>query len=124
MVPKARRKTMFITFLMMLLVFWGSPPVSAYVWKCHTPQGDIWTSQPNASDDCEEYDDQYNPSAAPPATPSPSSPAAPPPVVPPPVAPPPYIGTYLYPPYYYAPGYYGPGAVIVRPPFGYPYGHR
>ena len=112
-----------------VLVLWASFPAHAYLWKCHTPQGDIWTSQPNASDDCEEYDEQYNPSAAPVATPSPSQPVptqplAAPPVVAAPVTPPPYVGTYLYPPYYYAPGYYGPGAVIVRPPFGYPYGHR
>lgn len=99
-------------------------PASAYVWKCHTPQGDIWTSEPKVSDDCEEFDDQYNPSAAPPITQSVPPPVAAPPVPAAPVVPPPYVGSYLYPPYYYAPGYYGPGAVIIRPPFGYPHGLR
>ncbi|HJT21943.1 MAG TPA: hypothetical protein VJ746_15805 [Nitrospira sp.] len=114
-----------IIILTVFLLLGQSDPASAYVWKCHTPQGDIWTSQPKPSDDCEEYDDAYNPSAVPPATqvsPPPAAVAVPPVAVAP-VAPPPYVGTYLYPPYYYAPGYYGPGAVIIRPPFGHPYGH-
>jgi len=111
-------------------------PASAYVWKCHTPQGDIWTSQPGASGDCEEYDEQYNPGAAPPATQSPppqvaprtavvpSPPAvvvAPPPVVVAPPPPPPYVGPYLSAPYYYYPGYYGPGTYLAPPAFVYRY---
>ena len=113
-----------VTFTMLGILFlWGSHPASAYVWKCTTPQGDIWTSQPNPSDDCQEYDEQYNPDAAPPVTSSPQSAAVPPVVTTP--APPPYVGAYVYPPYYppyyYAPGYYGPGVVIIRPPFGYPH---
>src|SRR5690349_6162869 len=41
-------------------------PVSAYVWRCHSPHGDFWTTQPKESDDCSEYDSIYNPDAAPP----------------------------------------------------------
>ena len=48
-----------------LLFLWASP-VSAYVWRCHSPHGDFWTSQPKESDDCSEYDSIYNPDAAPP----------------------------------------------------------
>ena len=107
-----------------ILFLWGSHPASAYVWKCRTPQGDIWTNQPNPSDDCQEYDEQYNPDAAPPVPSTPPQSAPVPPVVTTP-APPPYVGAYVYPPYYppyyYAPGYYGPGVVIIRPPFGYPH---
>jgi hypothetical protein len=114
------RVTIAVLGTLLLLL---ASPVSAYVWKCHTPQGDVLTSQPGPDDDCvEEYGDGYNAGAAPPAMQSP-----PPQVAPQPVPPPPYVGTYLYPPYYYAPGYsgyYGPGAYIFRPPFGYPYGGR
>ncbi len=94
-------------------------PANAYIWKCHTPQGDIWTSQPRPSDDCEEYDAQFNPSAAPPpATQSPPPQVAPQSVPPPP----PYVGTYFPAPYYYSPGYYGPGVYLAPPAFGYRYG--
>ena len=48
-----------------LLLLWTSP-VSAYVWRCHSPHGDFWTTQPKESDDCSEYDSIYNPDAAPP----------------------------------------------------------
>jgi hypothetical protein len=48
-----------------LLFLWTSP-VSAYVWRCHSPHGDFWTTQPKESDDCSEYDSIYNPDAAPP----------------------------------------------------------
>lgn len=116
--------------LVLLLSFFLSvSPAPAYVWKCHTPQGDIWTSQPGPSDDCEEYDEQYNPGAAPPTTQTPLSSDALQSVQPlqvqsQPVPPPPYVGTYLYPPYYYGPRFYGPGTYIMRPPFGYPRGWR
>jgi hypothetical protein len=105
---------LFGTMLLLL-----ASPANAYVWKCHTPQGDIWTSQPGPSDDCEEYDAQYNPSAAPPpATQSPPPQIAPQPVPPPPA----YIGSYIPAPYYYSPGYYGPGVYLAPPAFGYRYG--
>jgi hypothetical protein len=99
------------------VLFLVANPAYAYVWKCHTPNGDIWTSQPAASDDCVEYDDKYNPNAAPPATQSP------PPQIAPEVAPapPPYVGAYLPAPYYYNPGYYGPGVYLAPPAFGYRY---
>jgi hypothetical protein len=114
------RMAMTLTMLAILLL-WESPSASAYVWKCHTPQGDIWTSQPGTSDDCEEFDDQYNPTAAPPpGMPAASLPASSQVIVPVPV-PVPAPGPYVYAPYYYAPGYYGLGAVIIRPPFRYPY---
>jgi hypothetical protein len=95
-------------------------PAEAYVWKCHTPNGDVWTSQPAPSGDCEEYDDVYNPSAVPPpaATQSPPPQIAPQAVPPPP----PYVGTVLPAPYYYTPGYYGPGVYLVPPAYGYRYG--
>lgn len=48
-----------------LLLLWINP-ASAYVWRCHSPHGDFWTSEPKESDDCEEYDSIYNPDAAPP----------------------------------------------------------
>src|SRR5437899_1297135 len=37
-------------------LFLSASPASAYVWRCHTPSGNVWTSQPPASGDCEEYD--------------------------------------------------------------------
>lgn len=118
------RMVMIITMLGTLLL-WGNHPASAYVWKCHTPQGDIWTSQPGTADDCEEYDETYNPAAAPPpGAPIASVPASGQAVVPVPV-PVPAPGPYVYPPYYYVPSYYygyGLGAVIIRPSFGYPHG--
>lgn len=48
-----------------LLLLWTNPS-SAYLWRCHSPNGDFWTSEPKESDDCEEYDSVYNPDAAPP----------------------------------------------------------
>ena len=50
-----------------LLLF--ASPASAYVWRCHTPNGDVWTSQPSQSGNCEEYDGTFNPNAAPEAAP-------------------------------------------------------
>src|SRR5881396_1891793 len=50
-----------------LLLF--ASPASAYVWRCHTPNGDVWTSQPPQSGNCEEYDGTFNPNAAPQAAP-------------------------------------------------------
>jgi hypothetical protein len=49
-----------------LLLFLWTSPASAYVWRCHSPHGDFWTSAPKESDDCTEYDSIYNPDAAPP----------------------------------------------------------
>ena len=54
-----------ILLALALLLLWASP-ASAYLWRCHSPNGDFWTSAPKESDDCEEYDSVYNPSAAPP----------------------------------------------------------
>lgn len=48
------------------VLFLSVSPVSAYVWRCHSPHGDFWTTQPKESDDCSEYDSIYNPDAAPP----------------------------------------------------------
>ncbi|HEU4685858.1 MAG TPA: DUF3300 domain-containing protein [Nitrospira sp.] len=48
------------------LLFLWTNPVSAYVWRCHSPHGDFWTTAPKESDDCSEYDSIYNPDAAPP----------------------------------------------------------
>lgn len=48
-----------------VLVLWANP-ASAYVWRCHSPHGDFWTTAPKESDDCSEYDSIYNPDAAPP----------------------------------------------------------
>jgi hypothetical protein len=110
---------------------------SAYVWRCHAPTGDIWTSQPKPSDDCEEYDFIFNPSAAPPPVqntqPVPTAPVQYAPVPPPP-APPAYVYPYAYPypyPYPYAyypyyPRYYygGPGLSLVLPPFVFEFGPR
>ncbi len=52
--------------LVMHLLFLETSSVSAYVWRCHSPHGDFWTSVPKESDDCTEYDSLYNPDAAPP----------------------------------------------------------
>ena len=101
-------------------------PASAYVWRCHTPNGDVWTGQPPQSGDCEEFDGTFNSNAWPPAAP-PVQYAAPqyaPP--PPPPAPPVYAYPYPYPypvPYAYyppVPRYYGgPGLYLGLglPPF-------
>ncbi|HEY7130488.1 MAG TPA: DUF3300 domain-containing protein, partial [Nitrospira sp.] len=48
------------------LVVLSTSPASAYVWRCHSPHGDFWTTAPKESDDCSEYDSIYNPDAAPP----------------------------------------------------------
>lgn len=79
--------------LLGILLLWGMHPVSAQVDSTAIP---VLTSNFSASV-----------------------------IVPVPVPAPPYVGPYVYPPYYYGPGYgyYGPGAVIIRPPFGYPYRH-
>jgi uncharacterized protein DUF3300 len=58
------RLTTAVLVIGLLLVCAG--PSSAYLWRCHSPNGDFWTSEPKESDDCEEYDSIYNPSAAPP----------------------------------------------------------
>jgi hypothetical protein len=95
-------------------------PASAYVWRCHTPSGDVWTSQPPQYGDCEEYDGTFNPNAAPPIVPSVEY--APPPPLPP--APPVYAYPYPYPvpvpyPYYPPPRrfyYGGPGLYLGVPP--------
>ena len=98
-----------------LLLF--ASPASAYVWRCHTPNGDVWTSQPPQSGNCEEYDGTFNPNAAPEAAPPVQYAPAPPP-------PPAYAYPYPYPypvpyPYYpYPPRYYGgPGVYLGLPPF-------
>ena len=102
-------------------------PASAYVWRCHTPNGDVWTGQPPQSGECEEFDGTFNPNAAPPAAPPvqyTTPQYAPPP--PPPPAPPVYAYPYPYPypvPYAYyppVPRYYGgPGLYLGLglPPF-------
>lgn len=95
----------------LLLLFAG--PADAYVWKCHTPTGDVWTSQPAPSGDCEEYDDVYNPSAAPPATQSPPPQIAPQTFPPPP----PYVGSYLPAPYI-ALATMDPGSISLHPRSG------
>jgi len=61
---------------LVMVMLWGSHPASAYVWRCQTPQGEMWTSEPNPSDDCQEYDAQYNPTAAPPVTSTSPSPVS------------------------------------------------
>jgi hypothetical protein len=113
-------------------------PASAYVWRCHTPSGDVWTDQAPQSGDCEEYDGVFNPKVAPPVQTPPSPQPAPPYVVQTPVpvpsvpapAPPvyypaPYSYAYPYPypypvPYPYAyypyyPRYYGSGLYLGFP---------
>ena len=95
-------------------------PASAYVWRCHTPNGDVWIGQPPQSGDCEEFDGTFNSNAVPPAAPPVQY--APPP--PPPPVPPVYAYPYPYPypvpyPYYPSPRYYygGPGLYLGLPPF-------
>ena len=98
-------------------------PASANVWRCHTPNGDMWTGQPPQSGDCEEFDGTFNPNAAPPVVP-PVQYATPQYAPPPPPAPPVYAYPYPYPypvPYAYyppAPRYYGgAGLYLGLPPF-------
>ncbi len=118
--------------VIILALLLSTLPAHAYIWRCHQPNGqDIWTSQPKANDDCEEYDSIFNPGAAPPAVQSPSPQAAPvspslrivvapPPIV---VAPPPprYAVPYPYYPNYYP---YGPGVYIAPPAFVFRFGLR
>src|SRR5437870_873616 len=82
-----------------------SSPASAYVWRCHTPNGDVWTEQPPQNGDCEEYDGTFNRRAAPPRAAPPSAQYMQPQYAAPPVqyAPPQPPG-YGY-PYAYAPPY-------------------
>ena len=102
-------------------------PASAYVWRCHTPNGDVWTSQPPQNGDCEEYAGTFNPGAAPPATPPvqyAQPQYAPPHFVPPPPPPPaPPVVAYSYPypvpyPFPVPPRYYygGRGLYLGVPP--------
>ena len=109
-----------------LLLF--ASPASAYVWRCHTPNGDVWTSQPPQSGNCEEYDGTFNPNTAPEAAPpvqyAPKYAPAPQYAPAPPPPPPAYAYPYPYPypvpyPYYpYPPRYYGgPGLYLGLPPF-------
>jgi len=114
---------MYVIAAIFLSVLFGlsTPDVyHAYIWRCHTPQGDIWTSQP--SGDCEEFDGTYNPNAAPPQyVPQPNVVMPPPTVVvpPPPVVYAPYPYPYAYAPYYY------PGPLFgFRFGFGFGHGHR
>ena len=94
-----------------------SPQVSeAYIWRCQTPNGYIWTEQPSPNSDCQEFDGTYNPSAAPPQGYSQPSQPAPQPQAPPPMAMEP--SPYVYPPYAYAPYAYAP---YPYPYYGYPY---
>jgi hypothetical protein len=60
------RLTLAILAIGLLVI---ASPASAYVWRCHTPNGDVWTGQPPQSGDCEEFDGTFNPSAAPPGEP-------------------------------------------------------
>ena len=103
-----------------LLLF--ASPASAYVWRCHTPNGDVWTSQPPQSGNCEEYDGTFNPNAAPEAAPpvqyAPQYAPSPPPPPPAYAYPYPYPYPVPYPYYPYPPRYYGgPGLYLGLPPF-------
>ena len=55
-----------IVALLAVGLFLVSSPASAYVWRCHTPNGYVWTEQPPQNGDCEEYDGTFNRRAAPP----------------------------------------------------------
>ena len=87
-----------------------SSPASAYVWRCQTPNGYVWTEQSPQYGDCEEYDGTFNRRAAPPSTQYMQPQYAAPQVQ---YAPPPPPG-YGY-PYTYASPYPYPA------PFPYPY---
>jgi hypothetical protein len=121
-----------VTILALLL---SALPAHAYIWRCHQPNGqDIWTGQPKATDDCEEYDSIFNPGAAPPAAQSPPPQVVPvstsltvvvpfPPTVVVPPPPPTYAVPYPYYPYpYYYP--YGPGVYVAPPAFVFRFGPR
>ena len=112
------RLTLGVLAIIGLLLF--ASPASAYVWRCHTPNGDVWTSQPPQSANCEEYDGTFNPNAAPEAQPpvqyAPQY--APPPPPPPAYYPYPVPYPVPYPYYPYPPRYYGgPGLYLGLPPF-------
>ena len=111
------RLTLAILAIGLLVI---ASPASAYVWRCHTPNGDVWIGQPPQSGDCEEFDGTFNSNAVPPAAPPVQY--APPP--PPPPVPPVYAYPYPYPypvpySYYPPPRYYygGPGLYLGLPPF-------
>jgi hypothetical protein len=105
-----------------------SSPASAYVWRCNTPNGYVWTEQPPQYGDCEEYDGTFNRRAAPPSAQymqpqyaAPQVQYAPPP---PPgygysytyASPYPYPAPYPYPYYPSYSGYYGgPGLYLGFP---------
>ena len=118
-----------IVALLAVALFLVSSPASAYVWRCHTPNGYVWTEQPPQNGDCEEYDGTFNRRAAPPGAqymqPQYAAPqvqyAAPPP---PPgygypytyASPYPYPAPYPYPSYPSYGGYYGsPGLYLGFP---------
>src|SRR2546423_1442017 len=107
----------FLPAIVLSLLFGIFAPgdANAYIWRCHTAQGDIWTEPPTPNADCQEFDGTYNPGAAPPPVqsapqysqqyPQPQYPQYSPQVVVPPavVMPPPVVYApypYAYPPYY------------------------
>ena len=110
------------------LVVAATNPVTAAVWRCHTPTGDVWTNQPQGYGDCEEFPGTYYPNAEPPAYPEsllrhplPNKScrhphlrlfmkSAPAPLYPP-----------YYDPYFYSS--YGPGVYVYPPWFGFRFGH-
>src|SRR5207253_9141854 len=109
------------------LVVVATSPVSAAVWRCQTPTGEVWTDQSQGYADCEEFAGTYYPNAEPPAYPNPPAPSAPEQVMPPPPPPTDYESAPapLYPPYYdpyfYSP--YGPGVYVYPPWFGFRFEH-
>lgn len=128
-----------IAFLAIVIVLLASP-TQAYVWRCQSSHGAIWTDQRAVTDDCEEYDSLYNPSAAPEAVREASprfasvqtapvqnaalqiAPLPGPPIVvlPPPPPYPPYYYAYPYP--YYAPYAPGLGLYLYPPAFLFGFG--
>jgi hypothetical protein len=106
-----------ILALLAIGLFVMTSPASAYVWRCHTPNGDVWMGQPTSGGNCEEYDGTFNPNAA--------SPSAPPVEYAPAPTPPVYAYPYPYPypvpyPSYPPPPRYryygGPGFYLGLPP--------
>jgi hypothetical protein len=119
------------------ILFLIATPSFAYVWRCHTPNGDVWLTDRTGYSDCERYEGTFSPNGvaqAPPSVQYPPPPAAPP--APPSYAPYPYpppaasaYAPYPYPypvpvpaPYYYPPAYYpypryygGPGLYLGLP---------
>jgi hypothetical protein len=123
-----------------LLVWSSTDKAQAYLWRCHTPAGDIWTDQAGHSGDCEEYDPVFNPAAAlpqgkslipqlrqPPSEP-PSVLVAPPPPFYPWASYDPWFRPYPYAPYYFYPyypayrPYYGAGLFLGPPPLMFHFG--